>query len=234
MAHLDRKNEVICTQDNQIIESCYSMTLLEKRLLLLTISKIDSTQFPKSTIPLIISVDAAEWAKYYSESNPWRDVKLAAKSLLSKHVTFHPKVGVEKKVNWFSSIEYHDEDGWITIEFTRPMQVRLAGMLEQFTKIDLLSVSKFKSIYSIRLYEIISQFGGTGYRVISLEDFRFSMDCQDRYRENKELIKFVVKPALKEINQKTNLKIQMENVKKGRKISAFKFIFYEDKQADLF
>ena len=82
------------------------------------------------------------------------------------------------------------------------MQVRLAGMLEQFTKIDLLSISKLKSIYSIRLYEIISQFGSTGYRVISLDDFRFSMDCLERYKENKELIKFVVKPALKEINQK--------------------------------
>ncbi len=234
MSYIDKTGRVICTQDNQIIESCYTMTLIEKRLLLLAISKIDSTQFPKSHIPLVISFDTNEWAKYFSEINPWRDIKEAAKCLLTRHVTFHEKVGVTKKINWFASIEYHKNEGWITIEFSRPMQVRLAGMLEQFTKVDLLSVSKLKSIYSIRLYELLNQWISTGYRVISLEDFRFAMDCVDNYKVTNELKKWVINPAIREINSKTSLTVRLENIKRGRKITGFKFLFKVDSQGDLF
>lgn len=234
MSYIDQTDKVICTQDNQIIESCYSMTLIEKRLLLFAISKIDPTQFPKAHIPLVVSIDTNEWVKYYPDKTPWRALKRAATDLLRRHVTFHPKTGVIEKVNWFSSVHYYEGEGYLKIEFTRPMQVRLAGMLEQFTKVDLLSVSKLKSIYSIRLYELLSQWISTGYRIISLEDFRFAMDCVDSYKENKSLKLWVIKPAMKEINNKTNLTVSLENVKRGRKITAFKFIFSENEQEDLF
>ena len=37
------KPKLVVTQDNQLVNACYIMTLNEKRLLLLAISKIDST-----------------------------------------------------------------------------------------------------------------------------------------------------------------------------------------------
>ncbi len=234
MAHLEKTDKTICTQDNQIIEACYSMTLIEKRLLLLAISKIDSTQFPKANKALVVSIATNEWTQYYSDLNPWRDIKDAAKSLLGRHVAFHDKTGITDLINWFSKVRYHDDEGWITIEFTRPMQVRLAGMIEQFTQVDLLSVSKLRSIHAIRLYELLSQFKRTGYRVMSIEDFRFSMDCTETYKENKDLTKWVVKPAIKEINTKTNLTVDLENIKRGRKITGFKFHFTTNTQKDFF
>lgn len=234
MAYLEKTDKTICTQDNQIIEACYSMSLLEKRLLMLAISKIDSTQFPKAHKPLTVSIDTNEWAQYYSDTNPWRDMKEAAKSLLGRHVAFHDKTGITDLINWFAKVRYHDDEGWITIEFTRPMQVRLSGMLEQFTKVDLLSVSKLRSIHAIRLYELLSQFESTGYRVMKLDDLRFAMDCEDTYKETKSLARAVIKPAIREVNAKTNLTVTLENIKQGRKITAFKFIFTANKQKDLF
>ncbi len=234
MAYLEQTDKKICTQDNQIIEACYSMTLIEKRLLMLAISKIDSTQFPKAHKPLIVSIDMQEWANCYNLQNPWQHVVGAAKSLRGRYVKFHPKAGTTKEVNWFDSIEYHDNDSYLTIQFSRSMQVRLSGMLEQFTKVDLLSVSQLRSIHAIRLYELLSQFKSTGYRAMTIKDFRFAMDCEDTYKETKSLARAVIKPAIKEINTKTNLTVTLENIKRGRKITAFKFIFTANKQADLF
>ena len=234
MAYIDQNEKVICAQDNQIIESCYTMTLVEKRLLLLAISKIDSTKFPKASVPLVVSIDIHEWGKCYDLQNPWQHVKNAAIKLLARHVVFHEKTGVIDRINWFARVKYHEDENKLTIQFTRPMQVRLVGMLEQFTKVDLLSVSKLKRIHSIRLYELLSQFDSTGYRIISVKDFRFAMDCIDTYKETKNLTREVIKPAIREINSKTNLTVSLETVKRGRKITAFKFIFSENEQKDLF
>ena len=234
MSYIEKTDKVICTQDNQIIESCYSMTLVEKRLLLFAISKIDPMQFPESHIPLVVSIDTNDWIRYYPDKTPWRALKRAATDLLRRHVTFHTRTGVIEKVNWFSSVHYFEGEGRIRIEFTRPMQVRLAGMLEQFTQVDLLSVCKLTSVHSIRLYELLSQFKSTGCRVITLDDFRFAMNCVDLYKENKSLNLWVIKPALREINSKTNLTVSLEHIKCGRKITAFKFIFSENNQKDLF
>lgn len=230
MSSIEKSCKNICTQDNQIVEACYSMTLIEKRLLMLAISKIDPMKFPESHIPLKVSIDTKEWEKHYPDTNTWRVLNRAATDLLSRNVTFHPKAEVIKKVNWFSSVHYYEGEGYVTLEFTRPMQVRLAGMLEQFTKVDLLSVSKLRSTHAIRLYELLSQFKATGYREISIEDFRFAMDCKDTYKENKALTRSIINPSIKEINDKSDLTVTIENVTKGRRIIGYKFYFKVNKK----
>lgn len=234
MAHIEQNKDVSVTQDNQIIESCYTMKLNEKRALCLAISKINPETFPDSTMPLKVSINTKDWAKYFPDEKPWRALKQATVNLLGRHVVLHPKTGIEERINWFSSGKYHENEGYLTLTFTREMQVRLMGMLEQFTSVNLLAVSKLRSLYSIRLYELLNQFRSTGYRVITMEDFRFSMDCVKTYKATRELNKFVLKPAIKDINAKSNLKITVANIKKGRKITGFKFYFKEDNQADLF
>ena len=234
MAHIDQKKEFVVSQDNQVIEACYSMTLVEKRVLLLAISKIDSTKFPQSGTPLTVSLDVNEWAKYYPDENPWRALKRSTTSLLGRHVTFHPKTGLTEKVNWFARVTYHEDEGWLTLEFTRPMQVRLAGMLEQFTQVNLLSINQLRSVYSIRLYELLSQFKSTGYRAMVLDDFRFAMDCTDAYKTTKSLKQWIIRPAVKELNLKSDLIVEVEDIKRGRTITGFKFYFKENKQSDMF
>ena len=81
----------IAIYGGKIPRTPYTMTLTEKRVLLLAISKIDSTQFPKSGVPLTVSLDVSEWGRYYQDENPWRTMKRATTELLGRHVTFHPK-----------------------------------------------------------------------------------------------------------------------------------------------
>lgn len=234
MANIDQKNIITATQDNQLIEACYTMTINEKRLLLLGISKVNPIPFPKESEPFRFSVTTEEWAKYYSDEKPWRAMKRAADTLLTRYVTLHPKTGITKKLSWFDEVEYRENEGVVFIRFGWSIQVRLAGMLEQFTKVNLLSVNKLTSLYSIRLYELLNQFRSTGYRIISVDDFRLAMDCVDSYSLIADLKKWVLKPAMKEINIKTDLRVKQEDLKRGRTIVQFRFVFSEEKQKDLF
>jgi len=226
------------TQDNQLIEACYSMTLNEKRLLLLGISKINPMVFPDKSKPFKFEITAAEWAEHFGDNNTWRSLKRSADKLLGRHLVLHPKTGVVKKINWFESCEYHDagKDGYahVFMEFGRNVQIRLAGMLEQFTTIDLLAVSELNSTHAVRLYELIMQFKSTGHRTIAVEDFRLAMDVVNTNKGTKELKRAVLNPALKQVNEKSDLFCIVTDIKQGVRITGFQFKFRTQEQKQLF
>ena len=107
-------------------------------------------------------------------------------------------------------------------------------MLEQFTTIDLLAVSQLTSVHSVRLYELLSQFKSTGYRVISVDDFRFAMDVVNTNKGTKELKRRVLNPAIKQLNEKSDLFCTVSDVTEGRTITGFKFVFRTQEQKKLF
>ena len=107
-------------------------------------------------------------------------------------------------------------------------------MLEQFTTIDLLAVSELTSIHAVRLYELLSQFKSTGYRVMTIEDFRFAMDVVNTNKGTKYLKNQVLNPAVKQLNEKSDLFCVVEDSKEGRTIIGFKFVFRTQEQKKLF
>jgi plasmid replication initiation protein len=228
------------TQTNDLIEARYSLALNEKRLLLLAISKINPDVYSGGDLEVQIDVD--DWNQLYPSSNAYRELKKCADNLISKHIVFHESSSIRTKVNWVESINYDDDQSLIKLRFTKIIQTCLSGMLENFTQYQILSISKLNNIYAIRLYELLSQFKkSTKYRVINLEDLRFALDCLDKYPTTRKFKERVIKPAIKDINKLTDLKIlniDSIDIKKGRVITAFKFI-YEDQplsfiQSDLF
>ena len=227
------KKRASATQDNQLIESCYTMTLNEKRLLMLGISKVDPTAFPDSTDTLEFDVTQEEWSHYYPSDNAYRELKRAAKLLRGRFIRLHPKSGIEHEINWVDGIKYYHEKGRVNLRFGRSIQIRLSGMLEQFTKVDLLQINRLNSLYSIRLYETLSQFRSTGFRKINIEDFRFMMATGEAYTKLYELKRNVLFPSLKEVNQKTDLQVDYEDIKKGRKVIGFKFFFADKQQTEM-
>ncbi|WP_269621545.1 replication initiation protein [Zhongshania sp. BJYM1] len=227
------KNRVSVTQDNQLIEASYTLTLNEKRLLLLGISKLDPRHFPPAGAEFELTV--AEWKQHFpQDGTPWRALQRAAKQMIKRHVTFHPKTGITEDVNWFDSVRYVEAEGRISVRFTYSITTRLQGMMEAFTRLSLLDVSKLNSFHSIRLYELASQFRSTGYRKITVADFRGGMDCAETYPRMGDFKTRVLRPALKEINEKSDFKIECRDIKRGRKITAFEFIISEKEQGDLF
>jgi len=227
------KQAVSVTQDNQLVESTYKLTLNEKRLLLVGISKIDPRAWP--TKQAAFDLTAKEWQAQFPEAeNPWRDVKTAAKGMMRRHITFHPKVGVAEDVNWLDSVRYHEREGRVTVKFTMTVTTRLQGMMGQFTSLKLMEVTKLNSFHSIRMYEYLSQFRSTGYRRVTLEDLRFAMNCIDLYPSIRDFKRRVLYPAVKELNEKCDFEIECRNVKRGRRITGFEFIIKEQTQGDLF
>lgn len=234
MARIDRnRGRDIAVQDNTLIEASYTLTLVEKRLIMLGITKIHPNINPLDLNLIEFEITSDDWASVYPDENPFRAMKRAADRMLTRYVTLHPKTGHTQKIAWFDSVDYFEGEARVVVRFGRSMSLRLAGMLTEFTKVRLLDIRQLSSFHSIRLYEYLSQFRSTGYRTTSIEDFRIAMDCVDTYREMYDFRKRVLNPALEEINQKTDMQVTCKEVKKRRVVVGLEFTFTTKKQREL-
>lgn len=102
--------------------------------------------------------------------------------------------------------------------------------LSHYTIHELKWYMTFTSWYSMRLYELLSAFKDTGFWIVSLNEYRQLMDCQNKYRDNPTLlIQNTTSEPLVELAQ-TDLAFTIESIRdndpklRGRKpIIAFKF-----------
>lgn len=98
-----------------------------------------------------------------------------------------------------------------------------------YARISLSLQNKFNSKHSLALYELFVDYfdvrrsrGETPF--ISIDDFRRLLGLKDaEYRAFKDLNKSIIKKALKEINEKSDLSVQVEYKKKGRTVAFVKF-----------
>src|SRR6185312_12312842 len=99
---------------------------------------------------------------------------------------------------------------------------------EQFTSYELKQVSQLNTAYSIRFYEILVQFIKTGERYLTLEKLRDLLELKDQYHRFYDLKKYVIDPSIIDINEKTNLTVEWDVMKKGRTITGLIFVFQDN------
>lgn len=221
------------TQDNLLIEAAYKMSLNEKRLLILGMSKIDPRDFIPSTDPLEFTVTAEEWANVFPSDNAYRDMSKAAEQLIGRQATIRNTADEKKVINWVEMCTYHKRVASVTIVFTRASSVYLTGITERFTQYSVLSVGQLTSFYAIRIWEIAAQFKSTGYRKIPVDELRELLVLGDKLKLFSDFRKWVIEPACKEITLKTDYSLTFEIVKEGRLAKYLMFHFHPKAQMSL-
>lgn len=74
------------------------------------------------------------------------------------------------------------------------------------------------------------KFNATGERIIYLDDLKSALGISDKYKEFKVLKRDVITPSVKELNQRSDLVIKFETIKKGRSVAALAFEFKQSSQ----
>ncbi|MDP6586067.1 MAG: replication initiation protein [Anaerolineales bacterium] len=221
----DNRELAQVTQDNALISASYAMSLNEKRLLVLALSKID----PMGKAWLDggkAKVTAKEWSDVFGIDSKvaYERLRLASKDLYNRSVRMWGDNHNGEEIRWLSAQQYSKRNGYVEMSFGREMVYYLSGMVDQFTSYQLLKVSGLKSTHSIRMYELAKQFAGTGWRHIELEDLRDMFKLGPSYKRWIDLKKFVIDRACEEVTAKSDLKLSYQIVKKGRAVHAIKLI----------
>ena len=130
-------------------------------------------------------------------------------------------------MRWISSIEYITDEGKIILCFSKKMLPYLSELKGQFTRYDLKNIGNMTSIYGIRLYELLTQWRTTGARTIEIDWLKRQFDIENNYSAIKDLKKYVIDPAVKDINVHSNYNVSWIQEKIGRKVASLTFEFKE-------
>ncbi len=145
-------------KSNILIGAKYKSTLLENKLLALSLTRIKDA-FEDKEGSLTIKIPGKEIKKIMDTSSGsfYKQLQSAAHSLMNRKLGMSdPKKEKFKYINAVMTSEY--EDGIYSIRFHPDMKKHLKDLSVPFTRLSLEMVLKFKSVYSFRLYEIVKSY----------------------------------------------------------------------------
>lgn len=219
----------LVVKSNRLNTAIQNLSLSEIRLIQLGI--IDSREQNKglsSEIPL--RIDAQRYADAFevSKQTAYEVLVNAETNLFERRFTFLDDKKNKVKSRWISQVTYLEGEGAIEIIFTPAVVkeiTRINGIEQFFTKYTLEQIAQLDSVYSVRLYELLVQWREAKKTpVFELNQFRGQLGLEaNEYKRMSDFKRRVLDSSVKEVNEKTNIKISYEQVKKGKTIIGFKF-----------
>lgn len=97
-----------------------------------------------------------------------------------------------------------------------------------YARINLAITRGLTSKYSLALYEVARDYVNVSIPRMTIKTFRNLMGLEEGQYENfPDLRRRVIEPAVEEINRKTDLRIELEYIKDGRKVIGMQFSVHE-------
>jgi plasmid replication initiation protein len=232
------------TMSNALTRAGHGLTLAEKRIVMIAVSKLDSYRPAKPGDVPRTKITAAEYAELAKCSMPtaYEALQDAAKQLYNRSITFYepahkrngkPLPPTRVQMRWVGEAKYHDGEGWVELAWWPRLLPHLTGLQRQFTTYQLQQASALRSAYSWRLLELLTRFESTGWAEYTIEDFKASMDAPPSLSDFGQVKRRIIDPAVKELTEKDGWLIQWQPIKAGRKVKALRFTFMRDPQTRL-
>ncbi len=224
-------NKQLIVKDNRLIEASYRLDLAEQRLILLAMTRARESGV-EITPEQWLEVEGKDFARVFAvtHSQAYRILKSTAESLFKRQVSLHALDEKTQKesvliTRWVSACTYIDHAGMIRLQFT-PVIIRYLSNLEKcFTSYQLKNVAQMSSTYSIRLYELMTQYKSLGQRHLALAEIKMLLGATEKsYDKISNFKNKVLDVAVEQINQFTDLQVTYTPKKMGREIVGYDFV----------
>ncbi|MBI4744545.1 MAG: replication initiation protein [Actinobacteria bacterium] len=218
---MKQENRVV-TKSNSLNEARYRLTVQEQRIILSVISLIQ----PNDEDFKVYRIKVSDFLAFLEIQNQqvYPEIKRITKSLMEK-ILIIKKEESELHISWFSSAEYFDKKGYVELRFDPKLKPYLLKLKECFTSYHLENVIHLRSIYSIRIYELLKQYEFVAKRTFDVFELREILGIRpDEYKLYGDFKRHVILPAQKELKQKTDIKFNLKEIKTGRKVTSMEFI----------
>ncbi len=228
----------LIVKDNALINASYNLDLVEQRLILLAI--IEARQSGKginANDPLIVHAESYINQFNVHRNGAYKALKDACDDLFARQFSYQSrseKGNIQHhKSRWVSEIIYVEKEAVVKLIFAPAIIPLITRLEEQFTKYDIEQVSELSTAYAVRLYELLIAWRSTGKTpIIAIQDFREKIGVLDTdYPRMFDFKKRVLEPSIAQINEKTDIKVKVEQHKTGRNISGFSFKFKQKQTA---
>jgi len=226
----------LVVKDNALMNASYNLEVTEQRLILLAI--INARETGKGiTADSKLEIHASDYAKQFNvtKEGAYKALKEAVNNLFDRQFSFQEEtskgIGIVRS-RWVSRIKYIDDSALLEITFAPDVVPLITRLEKHFTSYQINQVSGLTGKYAIRLYELLITWREVGKTpILKLADFRSQLGVEpNEYKAMNHFKSRVLEPSLQQINEKTDIKVKVEQHKNGRSISGFSFRFKQKPQ----
>jgi len=217
---------------NKLLNSCYSLSIVEKRILLLTLAKIDSSS--KLDKDSWCSMSVADYASLcnVSKKDAYDTLKAASLQLFERYFILKglstPKS--EQRCRWVDAIEVVPEEGIVRVRWSVSILPLIAELEEKFSKLFMLDVMRINGIYASRLFDMLYQekwHGKQGSKQVAVAELITNWSIPVSCQPFGELKRSILNPAIKELEKKELVRVEMRvGKKKGKTIDSVVFDYW--------
>lgn len=134
-------------------------------------------------------------------------------------------------IYWYHSFWYYPKEGVFEFKLDPDVVELVLSLKTDFTRFKLENVYQFNSASSWKLYENLKQWATTGRWTVPLDDFRIRMNIVDKYPRWNSLRERVVEPAVKEINEYSDIKVSYVKQTRMRSVIGISFFIQTKEEA---
>lgn len=223
--------EMIVSKANYLVRhGRYRLSIPEQKTLAYIVSLIPPLKNGTDQQPLEYKFNIREYCKIcgfsYDSGKNYEDIKATLQKLSDR--SFWLPIGEEEVLcRWLSKARTNKRSGIATVRLDEDLLPFFIDLQKDFTAYPLLDVLPMTSKYSLRLYELLKSYA-------SLKSWTFDADelqnlLESEYKGNyADFNRFVLKIAIREINEHTALNVRYEIAGRGRynKVTKIKFYIY--------
>lgn len=216
------------SQANELVSARYTLTLIEQRLVLTMISRIQ----PSDEDFKEYRISIPELANFIGvdRNSAYRECKKVTENLLKRVITIEEPERL-LQTHWVSSADYKDGEGCVVLCFDPKLKPYLLNLQGSFTSSGYEMLMGFKSQYTIRIYNLLKQHEKLKIRVIEVDSLRDMLGLtSEQHKEYSNFKANILKPIQKEFEAKADITFEFDEIKYGRRVGALRFHISKNKK----
>lgn len=229
------RNMQIYKSDDMVQKGRHKLTIQEQRCVLYAISKIkpEDTAFNEYVFDIQLFYDACGIQK-----DSYTELKSILVGLKSKSwwIPLKDDPDTESAVSWFSTVRTNKKTGKVTIKFHEDMMPYLLEVTAPgkfYTNYYLRFVLPMNCQYAPRLYELLKSYQKNNRKwFFSLDELKQKLSCE-HYQRFPDFRRWVLEPAVEEINKYTDINVKPVLQKEGRKVVKVEFLMAKKSEEKL-
>lgn len=229
---MKKNGELVVVKSNELVQKFrFSLSKMELRVINYIIANINSPLYDEEFNT--ITFDINEFYKAMGNEHPggsaYDYIKKIIKGLVNKKSDYVDFGEYETIVSWIEKPKFYKQKGIVELKLDddlKPHLLKMNGYIQTYYNYYCILNSK----YSMRLYDLLKTWEKTKTKTFDVEDLRVSIDALQKSYSNFAIFELkVLEPAIKEINQFTDIFVTYTTKYRGKKISTITFEIKKNK-----
>ena len=245
--YTETTKDISISKSNTLIEAGFDLTLAEHDLMTLAINKLHKQATGNHEV--FITAQEFAVANKISESHAYQQLKATADKLMERHLKFPLYIDLDKKQNkepnavcvvppkhgryetvptkhnWLQSVGYMESNGFIYLLFTDPIRFLIDKTGDAYTTYNFTNTIEMTTFGGKRLYEMVCKWKDLGKtKMMYIDEWKDFFGVSSKYEKVFEFKRWVLLPAIAEVNSQGDFRISLKQEKVGRSITHFQIL----------